>query len=85
MMGWSYPFPSDNEKSYQSFLALEAMENKQDLILWPLLVIIRHACPRKIKHGHSEGIGNRDMDEQLKGAQSNSTFFLCGFLFHFNL
>ena len=68
-----------------SFPAPEAMENNQDLILWPPLIIIHNAFTRKIKDGHSEGIGNREMDEQLKGAQSNSILFLFGFLFHFNL
>ena len=28
MMGWSYSFPSDNDKSYQSFPSPEAMEKK---------------------------------------------------------
>ena len=71
MMGWSYAFPQDNDKSYQSFSAPEAMENNQDLILWTPLVIIHNACTRKIKDGHSEGIGNPEMDEQFKCAQSN--------------
>lgn len=66
LMGWSYASPPDNDKSYQSFPAHEAMENNQDLILWPPLVIIHNACTGKAKDGRSEGIGNREMDEQLK-------------------
>ena len=80
MMRWSYVFPLDNDKSYQSFPAPEAMENNQDLILWPPLVIIHNACTRKLKDGHSEGIRNQEMDEQLKGAQRNSIIFLFGFI-----
>jgi len=65
LMGWSYASPPDNEKSYQSFPAPEAMENNQDLILWPPLVIIQNACSGKKKDGRFVGIGNREMDEQL--------------------
>ena len=83
MMGWSYVFPPDNDKSYQSFSTPKAMENNQDLILWPPLVIIHNACSRKIKDGLSGGIGNREMDEQLKGVQRNSILFLFWFPFPF--
>ena len=58
MMGWIYSFPLVNDKSNQSLPAPKAMENNQDIILWPSLVIIHNACTRKIKDGHSEGIGN---------------------------
>ena len=61
------------------------MENNQDLILWPPLVIIHNACTRKIKDGHSEGIGNRDRNEQLKGAQTNSILFIFWFPFPFQI
>ena len=83
MMGWSYASPLDNDKSYQPLPAPKAMENNQDLILWPALVIINNVCTRKIKDGHLEGIGNQDMDEQLKGEQSNSILFLFWFSFPF--
>eukprot|EP00253_Pinus_taeda_P013383 PITA_13383 len=66
LMGWSYASPPDNEKSYQSFSAPEAMENTQDLILWPPLVIIQNASTGKRKDGLLEGIGNREMDAQLE-------------------
>lgn len=66
LMGWSYASPPDNEKSYQSFSAPEAMENNQDLILWPPLVIIQNASTGKRKDGLLEGIGNREMDAQLE-------------------
>ena len=85
MIGWRYVFPPVNDISYQSFPAPKAMENNQDLILCSLLVIIHNACTRKIKDGRLEGIYNREMDEQLKGAQRNSILFLFGFIFHFNL
>ena len=62
---------------------LKQWKKNQDLILWPPLVIIHNACTRKIKDGHSEGIGNGEMDEQLKGAQSNSIVFLFWFSFPF--
>ena len=68
-----------------SFPAPEAMENNQDLILWPSLVIVHNACIRKLKDGPLDGIGNREIDEQLKCAKSNSIIFLFYFLFHFNL
>ena len=83
MMECSYSFPPYNDKSYQSFPAPKAMENNQDLIIWPPLVIIHNACTIKIKDGHLEGIGNREMEEQLKGVQSNSILFLFWFPFPF--
>ena len=56
------------------------MENNKDILLWPPLVIIHFACTRKIKDGHLEGIGNQEMDEQLKVCKATqSSSYLVSF------
>ncbi|KAH9318548.1 hypothetical protein KI387_020317, partial [Taxus chinensis] len=62
LMGWSHALPPDSVKSYQSLTSAEATTNKEDLMLWPPLVIIDNAYSGKKR----DGVGNREMDEQLK-------------------
>ncbi|GLJ16524.1 hypothetical protein SUGI_0282320 [Cryptomeria japonica] len=62
MMGWSYALPPDSAKSYQSLTSPEAAANKEDLMLWPPLVIINNAYSGKKR----DSIGNREMEEKLK-------------------
>eukprot|EP01018_Ginkgo_biloba_P023295 Gb_30397 [translate_table: standard] len=66
LMGWSHASQPDNARSYQSLPSAEATENREDLILWPPLVIVHNACSVKKKDGRLEGIGNKEMDEQLR-------------------
>jgi hypothetical protein len=58
---WSYDSSPNHEESYQSFSEPEEMENNQDLILWPPLVIIHNAFTKKKKRWLIGGIGNQEM------------------------
>ncbi|GLJ23462.1 hypothetical protein SUGI_0444210 [Cryptomeria japonica] len=65
-LGWNQNMPPDNSRSYQSLSLAEARANKENLILWPPLVIVQNARVGLDKDGQWEGIGNPEMDELLK-------------------
>lgn len=67
LMEWNYSQPPDDSKAYQSFSAEAAAENKEDLVLWPPSVIIHNTITGRKKDGRLEGIGNRDMENKLRG------------------
>eukprot|EP00249_Psilotum_nudum_P020844 c27870_g1_i1 orf=168-2726(+) len=66
LMGWSTAQEPDDSKSYQRISSAEAMSNKEDLILWPPVVIVHNACTGKGSDGKQEGIRNPEMDELLR-------------------
>ncbi|KAF5198672.1 Rna recognition motif xs domain protein [Thalictrum thalictroides] len=66
LMGWNYAKVPDNSKVYQTLSAHEAEANKDDLILWPPLVIIHNTNTGRGKDGLMEGMGNKLMDSKLK-------------------
>ncbi|KAJ8543232.1 hypothetical protein K7X08_005755 [Anisodus acutangulus] len=67
LMGWNYLTPPDNSKSYLMLSADEAIANRDDLILWPPLVIIHNTVTGKRDDGRMEGLGNKAMDSYLRG------------------
>lgn len=67
LMGWNYRTPPDNSKVYQFLSAEEAAANLDDLIIWPPLVIIQNTITGKSREGRMEGLGNRAMDNYLRG------------------
>ncbi|CAN4092954.1 unnamed protein product [Withania somnifera] len=67
LMGWNYLTPPDHSKSYQMLSADEATANRDDLILWPPLVIIHNTITGKRDDGRMEGLGNKAMDSYLRG------------------
>ncbi|XP_060181252.1 uncharacterized protein LOC132610872 [Lycium barbarum] len=67
LMGWNYLTPPDNSKSYLMLSADEATANRDDLILWPPLVIIHNTITGKRDDGRMEGLGNKAMDSYLRG------------------
>ncbi|KAK6780867.1 hypothetical protein RDI58_023051 [Solanum bulbocastanum] len=67
LMGWSYLTPPDHSKSYQMLSVDEANANRDDLVLWPPLVIIHNTITGKRDDGRMEGLGNKAMDSYLKG------------------
>ncbi|OIT02982.1 PREDICTED: uncharacterized protein LOC109225173 [Nicotiana attenuata] len=67
LMGWNYLAPPDNSKSYQMLSADEATANRDDLVLWPPLVIIHNTITGKRDDGRMEGLGNKAMDSYLRG------------------
>ncbi|KAM3356272.1 hypothetical protein P3S68_022986 [Capsicum galapagoense] len=67
LMGWNYLTPPDHSKSYQILSAGEATANRDDLILWPPLVIIHNTITGKRDDGRMEGLGNKAMDSYLRG------------------
>jgi hypothetical protein len=68
LMGWNHVVPPDNAKVYQSLPDARAM--KEDLILWPPLVIVHNANGEMKKDGSEHVISNLDMDEILQGRTS---------------
>ncbi|KAF8401715.1 hypothetical protein HHK36_012661 [Tetracentron sinense] len=66
LMGWNYAKPPDNSKTYQSLSADEAAANKDDLIMWPPVVIIHNTNTGRGKGGRMEGMGNKVMDTKLR-------------------
>lgn len=75
LMGWNYLTPPDHSKSYQMLSADEATANRDDLVLWPPLVIIHNTITGKRDDGRMEGLGNKAMDSYLKGKTSISVSF----------
>lgn len=66
----------DNSKVYQSLSEDEAIANKEDLIIWPPIVVIHNTSTGKRKDGRIDGMGNKDMDSKLKGTISSYPLFL---------
>ena len=83
LMGWNYRTPPDNSKVYQFLSAEEAAANLSDLIIWPPLVIIHNTNTGKGREGRTEGLGNRAMDNYLRGIYCTflSLYHLCSALF----
>ncbi|RZC80869.1 hypothetical protein C5167_043435 [Papaver somniferum] len=78
-MGWNYAKAPENSKSYQSLSADEAAARRDDLIMWPPLVIIHNTNSGRGKDGHVEGMGNKTMDNKLRdlgfiGGKAKSLF-----------
>ena len=67
LLGWNYSMPPDNSKTYQFLSADEAAANQDDLIMWPPTVIIHNTVSGKGKDGRMEGLGNKAMDNKLRG------------------
>ncbi|KAI3951189.1 hypothetical protein MKW98_028593 [Papaver atlanticum] len=79
LMGWNYAKAPENSKSYQSLSADEAAARRDDLIMWPPLVIIHNTNSGRGKDGHMEGMGNKTMDNKLRdlgfiGGKAKSLF-----------
>ncbi|KAG6664504.1 uncharacterized protein LOC122300560 [Carya illinoinensis] len=79
LMGWNYSKPPDSSKAYQFLSADEAIANKDDLIVWPPLVIIHNTITGKAKDGRMEGLGNKTMDNKIRdlgfgGGKSKSVY-----------
>ncbi|KAK2404839.1 protein SUPPRESSOR OF GENE SILENCING [Trifolium repens] len=65
-MGWNHSKPPDNSKAYQYLSADEAEANRDDLIMWPPLVIIHNTNTGKSRDGRMEGLGNKWMDGKIR-------------------
>ncbi|GKV42736.1 hypothetical protein SLEP1_g50112 [Rubroshorea leprosula] len=74
LMGWNFSKPPDNLKAYKFLPADEAAANQEDLILWPPVVIIHNTITGKGKDGRMEGLGNKAMDNKIRG-------IMCPFFF----
>lgn len=79
LMGWNYSTPPDNSKTYKFLSADEAAANQDDLIIWPPVVIIQNTITGKSKEGRMEGLGNKAMDNKIRGIMRPfiSLSFLC--------
>ena len=67
LMGWNHVVAPDHARLYQSLPSPDASAMKEDLILWPLLVIVHNANSEMKKNGSEHVISNLDMDEILQG------------------
>ncbi|KAK9161016.1 hypothetical protein Syun_007357 [Stephania yunnanensis] len=79
LMGWNYTKVPDNSRAYQLLPSDEAQANKEDLVLWPPMVIIHNTMYGKDKDGRVEGIGNKAMDSKIRdlgfsGGKSRSLY-----------
>ncbi|XP_020259407.1 uncharacterized protein LOC109835790 [Asparagus officinalis] len=79
LMGWDYTKAPENSKAYQSLSAADASANRDDLVMWPPVVIIHNTNSGKRKDGRMEGMGNKEMDLKLKdldfaGGKSKSMY-----------
>ncbi|XP_042517422.1 uncharacterized protein LOC122091500 [Macadamia integrifolia] len=79
IMGWSHAKPPENSKAYQSLSADGAAANKDDLIMWPPVVIIHNTNSGRGKDGRMEGMGNKSMENKLRdlgfgGGKSKSLY-----------
>ncbi|KAF5736866.1 hypothetical protein HS088_TW14G01021 [Tripterygium wilfordii] len=66
LMGWNYSKPPDNSKAYQLLPVDEAAANKDDLVMWPPMVLIHNTITGKGKEGRMEGLGNKAMDSKIR-------------------
>lgn len=77
MMGWNSLMAPDNARAYQSIPAAEASALKEDLILWPPLIVIHNSSIGKKNAGEQVVITNERMEEILRGLQlTSSTVFM---------
>lgn len=67
LMGWNYVKAPENSKAYQLLSPDDSQANREDLILWPPIVIIHNTNLGRRKDGRMEGMGNKEMDNKLKG------------------
>ena len=67
LMGWNYTRVPDNSKAYQLLSEDEAAANKEDLTIWPPIVLIHNTNTGKQKDGRMDGVGNKEMDTELRG------------------
>jgi hypothetical protein len=67
LMGWDYTKVPENSKAYQSLPADLVRASREDLIVWPPIVIIQNTATGRKKDGRCEGIGNKDMDKKMTG------------------
>lgn len=67
LMGWNHVVPPDNAKGYQLLPLPDARAMKEDLILWPPLVIVHNANSEMKKDGSEHVVSDLDMDEILQG------------------
>ncbi|RWW62372.1 hypothetical protein BHE74_00030497, partial [Ensete ventricosum] len=72
LMGWNYLKAPENSKAYQLLSADDAQASREDLIIWPPTVIIHNTSSGRRKDGRIEGMGNREMDNILKGEMTCS-------------
>lgn len=80
LMGWNYEKSPDNNKGYQRLSPEEAQANREDLILWPPCVIIHNTNFGRRTGGRTEGFGNKDMDNILRGRYNYMNLLLAGVL-----
>ncbi|XXG88162.1 hypothetical protein AAC387_Pa12g0408 [Persea americana] len=66
MMGWNSLMAPDNARAYQSIPAAEASALKEDLILWPPLIVIHNSSIGKKNAGEQVVITNERMEEILR-------------------
>lgn len=67
VMGWNSAIETGNCKSYQHFTTEEAKANKEDLILWPPVLVIHNASAGNSSNGLEEGGAHSAIKELLKG------------------
>lgn len=79
LMGWNFLKAPENSKAYQFLSADVVAANRDDLIMWPPVVIIHNTITGKSKDGRMEGLGNKAMDSKLRdlgfsGGKSKSLY-----------
>lgn len=74
LMGWNYWKAPDDSKLYQSLPADEQAANRDDLIIWPPLVIVHNTILGKRNDGRMDGMGNKDMDAKIRGRYTSFHF-----------
>jgi hypothetical protein len=83
LMGWDYTKVPENSKAYQSLSADLVRASREDLIVWPPIVVIQNTATGRKKDGRCEGIGNKDMDKKMTGiyiaASSYCIVIICDF------
>ncbi|XP_068650768.1 uncharacterized protein [Aristolochia californica] len=79
LKGWNYSRTPDSSKAYQSLPVDDATASKEDLIIWPPVVIVHNTNLGRRKDGRMEGMGNKEMDTKLRdlgfgGGKSKSIY-----------
>ncbi|KAF8388063.1 hypothetical protein HHK36_026729 [Tetracentron sinense] len=77
LMGWNYEKSPANSKAYQSLSVHEARANKEDLIIWPPLVIIHNTYTIRGSDGRMKGMKNRAMNKRIIGLGFNGGWSKC--------
>lgn len=68
LMDWNWAVAPDNSKVYQAQAAPDAKALKEDLILWPPIVVVHNSCiKKKVKNGEQEVLSTEGIQEMLKG------------------